>query len=62
MVTASRTLRQPAVLGSTVTSSSRIRSQNVLPARPPADSRLSDTVTISAPEARMASCMIAGDG
>ena len=62
VVTASRTLRQPAVFGSTVTSSSRISDQNASPVLPPADSRRSDTVTISAPEARIAACMIVGDG
>ena len=62
VVTASRTLRQPAVFGSTVTSSSRISDQNASPVLPPAASRRSDTVTISAPEARIAACMIAGEG
>src|SRR6202035_5019480 len=62
VVTASRTVRQPAVFGSTVTPSSRISDQNASPVLPPAASRRSDTVTISAPEARIAPCMIAGDG
>ena len=62
VVTASRTLRQPAVFGSTVTSSSRISDQNASPVLPPAASRRSDTVTMLAPEARIAPCMIAGDG
>ena len=62
VVTASRTLRQPAVFGSTVTPSSRISDQNASPVLPPADSRRNETVTISAPEARIALCMIAGDG
>ena len=62
VVTASRTLRQPAVFGSTVTSSSRISDQNASPVLPPAASRRSDTVTMPAPEARIAACMIAGEG
>ena len=62
VVTASRTLRQPAVFGSTVTPSSRISDQNASPVLPPAASRRSDTVTMLAPEARIASCMIAGEG
>ena len=62
VVTASRTLRQPAVFGSTVTPSSRISDQNASPVLPPAASRRSATVTMPAPEARIAFCMIAGDG
>src|ERR1700724_3815182 len=62
VVTASRTLRHPAVLGSTVTSSSRISDQNASPVLPPAASRRSDTVTISAPEARIPPRLIAGGG
>ena len=62
MVTASRTLRQPAVFGSTVTQSSRISDQNASPALPPAASRRSDTVTICDAAARIACCMIAGEG
>ena len=62
VVTASRTLRQPAVFGSTVTPSSRISDQNASPVLPPAASRRSDTVTMLAPDARMASCMMAGEG
>src|SRR6185437_956801 len=62
VVTASRTVRQPAVFGSTVTLSSRISFQKESPVLPPADSRRRDTVTISAPEAWIAFCMIDGDG
>ena len=62
VVTASRTLLQPAVFGSTVTSSSRISDQNWSPVLPPAVSRRTETVTIWLPLARIASCMIFGDG
>ena len=62
VVTASRTLWQPAVLGSTRTSSERMSSQKPWPARAAPDSRRSDTVTTSTPDARIASPSTAGEG
>ena len=62
VVTASFTVWQPAVLGSTRTSSPRMIDQNPWPARSPAASRRSATVTTSTPAARIASVRIAGDG
>ena len=62
VVTASFTLRHPAVLGSTRTPSSRISDQKFSPARLPPNSRLSDTVTISAFAAAIARERIAGEG
>jgi hypothetical protein len=54
--------RQPAVFGRIFVPSARIKDQKLSPVRPRAVSRRSDTVTMLAPEARIASCMIAGDG
>ncbi len=62
VVTASRTLWQPAVFGKTLTPSSRISDQKASPVLPPAVSRRTETVTSSAPEARIACCMIGGRG
>ena len=63
---ASLGVRQPAVLGSTRTPSSLIRSKKrwpvVWPAPARAISRRSDTVTISAPEAFTASLITCGEG
>ena len=62
VVTASLTVKHPAVFGSTLTPSSRIRSQNGRPARTPPLSRRNETVATSAPDARNASARIAGEG
>ncbi len=62
VVTASLTEWQPAVLGSTRTPSSRISDQKPWPARSPAASRRSATVTTSAPAARTAALSTAGEG
>ena len=66
VVTASFTVRQPAVLGSTrrpsvVSCISRIKDQKPSPARLPPDSRRSDAVTMAAPDARTAAAISAGD-
>src|SRR3954451_12728254 len=62
VVTASLTVWQPAVFGSTRTPRSRMRCQKLVPAPLPPDSRRSETVTISASEARIASAKIFGEG
>jgi hypothetical protein len=62
VVTASLTEWQPAVFGSTCTPSSRISDQKPCPARSPADSRRSATVTTSQPAARTAAVSTAGEG
>ena len=55
-------VRQPAVLGSTRTPSCSINSQKPWPVRARADSRRSETVTISVPEASTARRKISGEG
>ena len=62
MVTASFTVLQPAVLGSTFTPRSRMICQKLWPDFATPDSRRSETVTISVPEARIASARMAGEG
>src|SRR5260370_16773619 len=57
VVTASRTLRQPAVFGSTVTSSSRITDQNASPLLPPPASPPPPTLTPSPPHPRTPPCL-----
>ena len=61
VVTASFTLRQPAVLGSTRTPSAFTSDQKLSPARLPPASRRSDTVAIAAPEALTLSASTAGE-
>ena len=62
VVTASFTVWQPAVLGSTRTPSDRMSDQKLWPARSLPLSRRSDTVTTSASDALIASTRTAGDG
>src|ERR1700733_7702400 len=62
VVSASLTLWQPAVLGSTRTPSSRTSDQNACPERSPPDSRRSDTVTTPARGACPAAASTAGEG
>jgi len=59
---ASFAVRQPAVFGNTRQPSSSISPQKPWPVRARADSRLSETVTISAPEASTACFKLSGDG
>ena len=62
VVTASFTVRQPAVLGRKRTPSERTRSRKRSPERPRACSRRSDAVTMPAPEASTARESTCGDG
>ena len=62
VVTASLTVRQPAVLGSTRTPSAPISSRKRSPMRPRACSRRSETVTMPAPDACTALASTCGEG